>query len=111
MDQSSDDERHGGFIAFLPGIISAINSNKAHKKRVLADKQLKASYLTKYKGTAQEGMSFSEQQEYEQYEAAANEQVRTTKLQDNALKTAWAKVGANPDGSPLAKEGETQEEK
>lgn len=31
----------GGIIGFLPGIISAANSNKAHKKRVKADRARK----------------------------------------------------------------------
>lgn len=98
---SSHQERHGGILPFIPAIVGAIASNKAHKKRVIADAANKKAYLAKYKGTAQESFSYDEQLEYEDMAKQADSQVRQIRMQEEALKSAWARVGANPDGSPL----------
>ncbi len=95
-------ERKGGILPFIPAIVDAVNSNKAHKKRVIADAANKKAYLAKYKGTPQESMGYYEQLDFEEMARAADAQVRSTRMQEDALKTAWAKVGCNPDGSPLA---------
>jgi hypothetical protein len=91
---------------FIPGILSAINSNKAHKARVKADVASKAAYKEKYKGTQMENWGYYEQKDYEEVEAAADAQIRTHQNQERALANAWAKVGCNPDGTPLQKKAE-----
>jgi hypothetical protein len=81
-------QREGGIIWFLPGIISAIKSNEDHKRRVRDQAAAKSALYSKYANTPQAEYGHDQLIEFDDTQAKAKEHVRTTKMQEEAIANA-----------------------
>jgi hypothetical protein len=76
--------RHGGFIPFLPGIIKAIKSNKAHKQRVKTHR----AYMDRLKQQCGPNCKYSESELHsiDKYKKQARENLYQESLMGEAQK-------------------------